>query len=167
MAAVYDPELEGALTELTHKQELFCREYFVSLNATQAARSAGYKGNDNTLGSVGAENLIKPAITGVMDLFFERKASQIDINAGVIEREYWKLFQVCMNEGNRAVARSCLKDLGEHHAMFIKVVASAEASELALRLASGRSRMNDAKNQRDSGEQPGPVAVKAGSPPAL
>jgi phage terminase small subunit len=166
MAAIYDAELEAALTELTHKQELFCREYFVSLNATQAARDAGYKGNDVTLASVGYENLIKPQIVKATDLFFERKANDIDINAGVIEREYWKLFTVCMNEGNRAVARSCLKDLGEHHAMFIKVVASAEASELALRLASGRSRMNDAREQREQGAEPGPVAVGA-SPAAL
>ena len=160
MAAIYDPELEAALKALpTRKMEVFCREYFVSLNATQSARHSDYKGNDTTLASVGYENLIKPQIVAVMDLFFERKANSIEINAGVIEREYWKLFQVCMNEGNRAVARSCLKDLGEHHAMFIKVVATAEASELAARLAGGRSRMNEAREQRASGERPGPVPV--------
>ena len=92
----------------------------------------------------------------------DRKASDIDINAGVIEREYWKLYNVALNDNNLAVARACLKDLGEHHAMFIKVVASAEASELALRLAGGRSRMNDARAQREQGAAPGPVAVGAG-----
>ena len=159
MAAVYDAELESLLGELTHKQERFCREYFVDLNAKQSAQRAGYKGNDVTLSSVGCENLGKPAIVAVMNLFFERKASETEINAGVIEREYWSLYQEARNNGERAVARSCLKDLGEHHAMFIKVVASAEASELAMRLASGRSRMNEAREQRDSGEHPGPVPV--------
>lgn len=165
MAVTYSPELEQALAELTPKQQLFCREYFVSLNATDAARRAGYKGNDNTLGVVGFENLSKPKIVAVMDLFFERKAEEIEINAAVIEREYWKLYNLALNDGNQAVARACLKDLGEHHAMFIKVVASAEAGELALRLANGRSRMNDARSRREAGESPRPVAVGGGAEP--
>ena len=159
MAATYDPELEALLGELTPKQERFCREYFVSLSPIDAARNAHYKGNDRTLSSVGLENLAKPRIIAVMDAFFERKASDIEINAGVIEREYWKLYNLCLNDNDKSVARQCLKDLGEHHAMFIKVVATAEAGELAARLASGRSRMNDAREQRDAGAQPGPVAV--------
>lgn len=156
---VYDTELEARLAELTPKQALFCREYFVDLNATQSAKRAGYKGNDNTLSAVGYENLGKPRIIAVMDVFFERQCNELDINAGVIEREYWKLYQLCLNKSDRTVARQCLKDLGEHHAMFIKVVASAEAAELAVRLAGGRSRMNDARKLRDAGEQPAPVAV--------
>jgi len=167
MAATYDPELEALLKALpTPKMERFCREYFVSLSPIDSARNAHYKGNDRTLSAIGVENLSKPSIIAVMDLFFERKANEVEINAGVIEREYWKLYNLCMNEGDKSVARQCLKDLGEHHAMFIKVVASAEASELALRLASGRSRMNDARSQREAGAEPGPVAVGAG-PAAL
>lgn len=164
--AKFDPQLEDLLAELTPKQALFCREYMIDLNATQAAKRAGYKGNNKTLSVVGSENLGKPCIIGVMDLFFERQASDIEITAAVIEREYWKLYNVCLNKGDRGVARQCLKDLGEHHAMFIKVVASAEASELALRLAGGRSRMNDAYKLREQGAEPVPVAV-GDEPPAL
>lgn len=154
-----DDQLEALLHDLTHKQQLFCREYFICLNARKSAKAAGYKGNANTLRALGSENMAKPAIIAVMDAFFERKASDIEINAGLIEREYWKLYNVCLNSNDRGVARQCLKDLGEHHAMFIKVVASAEASELALRLAGGRSRMNEAQKQRARGESPAPVAV--------
>ena len=156
---VYDTELEARLAELTPKQALFCREYFIDLNATQSAKRAGYQGNDNTLAQVGFENLSKPKIVAVMDVFFERQANELEITAAVIEREYWKLYQLCLNKSDRTVARACLKDLGEHHAMFIKVVASAEAAELALRLAGGRSRMNDARSLREAGEQPAPVVV--------
>ena len=46
-----------------------------------------------------------------------------------------------------------------YQATPIKVVASAEASELALRLASGRSRMNDAHKLRSQGDSPGPEPV--------
>ena len=50
---------------LTHKQLAFCAWYVsaaVNMNATQAARLAGYKGNETTLGTVGFENMQKPAI---------------------------------------------------------------------------------------------------------
>ncbi len=165
--AKFDPQLEDLLSELTPKQALFCREYMIDLNATQAAKRAGYKGNLKTLSVVGSENLGKPCIIGVMDLFFERQASDIEITAAVIEREYWKLYNVCLNKGDRTVARACLKDLGEHHAMFIKVVASAEAGELAMRLSKGRSRMNDAKDQRARGESPAPEPVEYKAEPAV
>ena len=154
-----DEQLEALLHDLTRKQELFCREYFVCMNARKSAEAAGYNGNANTLRAIGCENLAKPAIIAVMDAFFERKASDIEITASLIEREYWKLYNVCLNKGENATARACLKDLGEHHAMFIKVVASAEAGELAHRLAKGRNRMNDARVQREQGESPAPVSV--------
>lgn len=48
---------------LSSKQERFCLEYINTAgNATEAARRAGYKGNDNQLGQMGFENLRKPKI---------------------------------------------------------------------------------------------------------
>lgn len=48
---------------LTPKQKLFVDHWFdTNFNATEAAARAGYAGNRVTLGSVGAENLRKPAI---------------------------------------------------------------------------------------------------------
>ena len=52
---------------LTDKQIMFIECYIQTLNATEAARRAGYKGNDNTLASVGSENLQKPAIREWID----------------------------------------------------------------------------------------------------
>ena len=46
----------------TYKQAMFINEYVVDFNATAAARRAGYRGNSNTLGSIGSENLRKPKI---------------------------------------------------------------------------------------------------------
>jgi phage terminase small subunit len=46
--------------KLTPKQERFCREYVIDLNATQAAIRAGY--SKRTAGEVGYENLRKPQI---------------------------------------------------------------------------------------------------------
>ncbi|OCA53930.1 terminase small subunit [Photorhabdus namnaonensis] len=42
---------------LTDKQEMFCREYLVDLNATQAAIRAGY--SEKTANRIGSENLSK------------------------------------------------------------------------------------------------------------
>lgn len=46
--------------KLTPKQDRFCREYVIDLNATQAAIRAGY--SKKTAGAVGFENLKKPEI---------------------------------------------------------------------------------------------------------
>lgn len=48
--------------ELTDMQKLFVVHYLASLNATDAARKAGYKGNDNTLAVTGYDNLRNPKI---------------------------------------------------------------------------------------------------------
>lgn len=46
--------------KLTAKQEAFCNEYLIDLNATAAAKRAGY--SEDTAHSIGWENLRKPEI---------------------------------------------------------------------------------------------------------
>lgn len=46
--------------KMTKKQMLFCDEYLIDLNATQAAIRAGY--SEKTARSIAAENLAKPII---------------------------------------------------------------------------------------------------------
>lgn len=48
------------MSELTPKQELFCKEYLIDLNATQAAIRAGY--SENSANNIGPGNLLKPII---------------------------------------------------------------------------------------------------------
>ena len=47
---------------MTPKQKAFADYYIETGNATKAAGKAGYRGNNITLGAVGAENLKKPQI---------------------------------------------------------------------------------------------------------
>lgn len=64
---------------LTDKQEMFCREYLIDLNATQAAIRAGY--SDNTARKIGSENLTKPDIqTRIAELKAQRN-DLVGINA--------------------------------------------------------------------------------------
>lgn len=51
---------ESTKPELTEKQEAFCKEYLVDLNATQAAIRAGY--SEDSCRFIGHENLTKPYI---------------------------------------------------------------------------------------------------------
>lgn len=64
--------------KLTTKQQLFVDAYLESGNATDAARKAGYKGNDNTLASMGKENLRKPQIASIIKKRLEKSAITAD-----------------------------------------------------------------------------------------
>ncbi len=53
---------------LTLKQQLFAEYYLGAArgNATEAARLAGYGGNDDTLAHAGSDNLANPAIAALV-----------------------------------------------------------------------------------------------------
>ena len=66
---------------LTYKQYVFCNNYIKSGNGLQSARLAGYRGNQNTLGTMANENLHKPAIIKYIDdmrLYLNNKPHTID-----------------------------------------------------------------------------------------
>lgn len=67
---------------LTNKQEAFCREYLIDLNATQAAIRAGY--SEKTARRIGSENVTKLDIQKrIQDLMEERK-NRIEVNADYV-----------------------------------------------------------------------------------
>lgn len=60
---------------LTDRQQLFCDEYLVDCNATQAAVRAGY--SKRTAAAIGAENLQKPHIRAYIDKRMDEKKSKL------------------------------------------------------------------------------------------
>ena len=66
--------------KLTDKQDKFCREYIVDLNATQAAIRAGYK-PDNAK-QIATENLSKPYL---QDIIAELQAEVRNRNAITVD----------------------------------------------------------------------------------
>ncbi|MDR5614591.1 MULTISPECIES: terminase small subunit [unclassified Arsenophonus] len=67
---------------LTDKQEAFCREYLIDLNATQAAIRAGY--SEKTAKDIACQNLAKLNIQKrIQDLMEERK-NRIEVNADYV-----------------------------------------------------------------------------------
>lgn len=61
--------------KLTAKQQRFCDEYLIDLNATQAAIRAGY--SKKTAYSIGVENLKKPEIKKQIDERMAEKESKL------------------------------------------------------------------------------------------
>lgn len=60
---------------MTAKQRLFCDEYLIDLNATQAAIRAGY--SEKTARAMGAENLTKPYIKDYIEGRLAEKESAL------------------------------------------------------------------------------------------
>lgn len=132
----------GRPEKLTPKQEAFVREYLVDLNATQAAKRAGYRGNDVTLGAVGAENLKKPQIARVVAEAQAKLSAKVEVTqeyvlsnlkeilercmqrAPVMVREGREMVQAKDEEGrhvwafNAKGAVMAVTKLGEHRGMF-------------------------------------------------
>ena len=61
--------------QMTAKQRLFCDEYLIDMNATQAAIRAGY--SKKTAHAIGLENLEKPLIKEYIQKRLEEKESRL------------------------------------------------------------------------------------------
>jgi phage terminase small subunit len=66
------------VTKLTHRQARFVDEYLIDLNATQAARRAGY--SVRTVRQAGAENLSKPVIAAEIALRTQALAARNEMS---------------------------------------------------------------------------------------
>ena len=76
-------------TKLTNKQRRFVEEYLFDLNATDAARRAGYSGR--TARQMGHENLTKPDIAAEIQEAMERRSERAEITADMVLRELAKI----------------------------------------------------------------------------
>jgi len=103
-------------SRLTAKQAAFVQEYLVDLNATGAARRAGY--SERTAAEVGYENLRKPQISEAIESALAERAARTELSAdeviaGLRREANFK------GEGSSHSARvSAWSWLGKHQAMF-------------------------------------------------
>jgi phage terminase small subunit len=75
--------------KLTPKQEMFVKEYLVDLNASAAARRAGY--SPRTADRTGHENLKKPEIQVAIQKQRDKRVNNLDITIDRVLRERAKL----------------------------------------------------------------------------
>ena len=81
--------------KLTPKQ-LFVSEFLKTGNATEAARRAGYKGNVETLRSIGKENLTKPPIKRAIDEKNQKRNERLELEEDFELKKALKLLEMCM-----------------------------------------------------------------------
>lgn len=81
---------------LTPKQQAFVREYLVDLNASAAARRAGY--SERTAGSIGDENLKKPEIRRAIDAALKRRAERVEVSQDHVLRSLLEIANVDVAE---------------------------------------------------------------------
>lgn len=67
------------MPKLTAKQQAFCEEYLIDLNATQASIRAGY--SEHTANVIGPENLAKPCISEVIQELMAKRSKKTGITA--------------------------------------------------------------------------------------
>ncbi|TDB44121.1 terminase small subunit [Photorhabdus luminescens] len=77
---------------LTDKQEMFCREYLVDLNATQAAIRAGY--SESTARNIGCENLAKPNIQSRIAELKAGRNERVQVDAEYVLRRLVEIDQM-------------------------------------------------------------------------
>ena len=70
--------------KMTAKQRMFCDEYLIDLNATQAAIRAGY--SEKTAKAIGSENLTKPYIREYIDQRLKEKEAELVANQDEVLR---------------------------------------------------------------------------------
>lgn len=117
---------------LTPKQQRFVEEYLIDLNATAAAKRAGY--SEDTARQMGAENLSKPVIQEAIQTAKAQRNKRTRLKQSwVVDRlrenveRSMQIVPVLDREGNPtgeymyrgSVANKALELLGKHLGMFV------------------------------------------------
>ncbi len=116
----------------TPKQAAFVEWYCsaaVNMNGTEAARRAGYKGNDNTLASVAVENLRKPAIRQEIDRRMALLMSNAKITVEKVLRDLEVTRVKALLDCNYSAAVRCLELQGKYLKMFSDRIEHVQAIE--------------------------------------
>ena len=87
---------EKKAKKLTPRQDLFCREYLVDYNATQAAIRAGY--SEKTARSTASENLTKPDILARVRELQKQQAERLCISADWVVMQLVEVYKRCMTQ---------------------------------------------------------------------
>ena len=76
---------------LTPKQERFCQEYLIDLNATRAAIRAGY--SENSAADIGHENLRKPDIENKISELAKARQERVQIDQDWVLKNIRDMFE--------------------------------------------------------------------------
>lgn len=112
---------------LTDKQEMFCREYLIDLNATQAAIRAGY--SEKTARASGCENLTKPDIQNrIAELKAERN-EKVNVDAAYVLRRLIEIDE--MDVLDILLANGELKPIAQWPKVWRTTLSGMDVTEMA------------------------------------
>jgi phage terminase small subunit len=114
------------MSQLEPKQEMFCREYIIDLNATQAAIRAGY--SEHTARQIASELLSKPHVQAEIQRLADKRAAKLDLKAEDVLREVMRLAMVDISEAFNE--DGSLKPIKEIPVEVRRAIASVEVDEL-------------------------------------
>lgn len=110
-------------TKLTAKQEKFCYEYVLHLNASKAALNAGY--SPKTAPFIGAENLKKPQIAERIKHMQDNLAETAQISALKVIREHQKIaFSSIAHLHQTWIERTDFEELTDEQKACIKSIST-------------------------------------------
>ena len=101
------------MRELTPLQARFVQEYLVDLNATGAARRAGYSN-----GEYGRQLIQNPAIKEAVKRLQKVTEIQTNVSIGNVIKELTDLYYESREKGESSTAVRCLELLGKHVGAF-------------------------------------------------
>ncbi len=151
------------MAKLTAKQQLFCDEYLIDLNATQAAIRAGY--SEKTARQIGTENLSKPAISEYIEKRMKEKedaliAKQDEVlkyftsvmrgesRSSVLARDELGADRVIEKPPDEKEKLKSAEQLGKYYALFTEKVEQDMDMELSIKIDYG-----DEDGEDDDGEE--------------
>ena len=104
------------MPKLTDKQLMFCKEYLIDLNATQACIRAGY--SEKTARSVGCENLTKPNIQKEIQRLKSIREKKIGLTAEKVLKDIERVREKAEGSEQYNISLKASELQGKHLAMF-------------------------------------------------
>ena len=105
-----------ATPKLTDKQKMFCQEYLIDLNATQACIRAGY--SEKTANRIGTENLSKPVIKNEIDRLKAIREKKVELTAEKVLKDIERVRDKAEGSEQYNVSLKASELQGKHLAMF-------------------------------------------------
>lgn len=104
------------MAELTPKQEMFCKEYIIDLNATQACIRAGY--SKNNADKIGSELLGKTRVREYVNILMDKRSKKIEITAEDVLQDIYDTRQTAKEQDKLSERTKCNELLGKHLKLF-------------------------------------------------
>ena len=127
------------MSKLTARQRAFVAEYLVSLNATDAARKAGY--SEWTANEQGARLLTKVSVAAAIAAAQAERAEKTGRTALEVLKDIQEVTVEAREGGDLKTALKGLELEGKHLGMFKEKLEISGALELAEAIREGRERV--------------------------